>query len=273
MDPTAVSPSAGDEGAPGASGDSGDSGLRLVSAARYVVPLREGGSLPGVIEGDDQRLWVVKLRGAGQGPGALLAEVIAGKLALAAGLPMPELVLLRLPPRFGASDGDQEVNELLGASAGDNVGMAFLPQAIGYDPAARLPVDARLAAKIVAFDVLISNVDRTFRNPNLLWSGGALWLIDHGAALYWQHGWDGGMQNATARLPRLAEHVLLPLAGDLAAAADEVAAAMSDGVLAAAVAAVPEAWLGEGAPAGRRAAFVARLAARRQVLARLVANE
>lgn len=255
------------------------SSLRRVSAARYVTPLREGGSLPGVIEGDDQRLWVVKFRGAGQGAGALLAEIVAGQLATAIGLPMPELVLLSVPPRFGVSDGDPEVNDLLTASVGDNVGMEFLPQAIGYDPAARMAVDGELAARVVAFDVLMSNVDRTFRNPNLLWSGGKLWIIDHGAALYWQHGWDGGLVGATSKLPRLADHVLLPLAGDLTAAAAHVAATVTDEVLAAALAAVPDEWLAgpEGStgrdghvPAVRRGAFAARLRVRRDGLAGLV---
>ncbi len=249
--------------------------LRQVLATRYVVPLREGGSLPGVIEGDDHRLWVAKLRGAGQGAGALLAEIVAGKLARALGLPMPELVLLQLPPRFGVTDGDPEINHLLGASAGDNVGMAFLEQAIGYDPAARRPVDAELAAKIVAFDVLLANVDRTFRNPNLLWSGGALWLIDHGAAMYWQHSWDGNLTNATSPLPRYEEHVLLPLAGDVAAAAAQLVSAVDDGLLAAVLAAVPTAWLGLESPspeeaAARRGRFVERLRLRREALVGLV---
>lgn len=255
--------------------------LRTVTATRYVVPLREGGSLPGVLEGDDHRLWVAKFRGAGQGAGALLAEVVAGELARALDLPMPELVLLEVPPRFGITDGDPEINSLLAASSGDNVGVAFLPSSIGYDPAAKVAVDGELAATVLAFDVLISNVDRTFRNPNLLWSGGKLWIIDHGAALYWQHGWDGSLTHAAAPLPRLAEHVLLPHAGaheDLRRAAERVAAAITDDVLAAALAAVPPAWfldaeqqpLGEPEVAARRAAFAARLAARRQALGPLV---
>lgn len=254
--------------------------LRTVTATRYVVPLREGGSLPGVLEGDDRRLWVAKFRGAGQGAGALLAEVVAGELAKALALPMPELVLLEVPPRFGISDGDPEINSLLLASAGQNVGVEFLPQAIGFDPAAKIAVAGDLAATVLAFDVLISNVDRTFRNPNLLWSGGKLWIIDHGAALYWQHGWDGDLTHAAAPLPRLAEHVLLPHAEprQLQAAAERVAATLSDDVLAAALAEVPAAWfldreqqpLGEREVAARRAAFAARLAARRAQLGPLV---
>lgn len=252
-----------------------DGRLRRVLAARYVVPLREGGSLPGVLEGDDKKLWVGKFRGAGQGAGALLAEVVAGKLASALLLPIPEIVLLQLPPRFGITDGDPEINALLGASEGDNVGMAFLPQAIGYDPAAGIPVDERLAAKIVVFDVLISNVDRTFRNPNLLWSGGSLWIIDHGAALYWQHGWDGRTEGPPSRLPRMKEHVLLPVAGDLRDAAAEVVAGIDDSLLEEAFAAVPPPWFGAsyGDPDARRAAFVKRMRERRDALVGLVDNE
>jgi hypothetical protein len=237
-----------------------------------VVPLREGGSLPGVLEGDDRKLWVGKFRGAGQGAGALLAEVVAAKLASALSLPMPEIALLQLPPRFGITDGDPEINALLGASEGDNVGVAFLPQAIGYDPAARIPVDGTLAAKIVAFDVLISNVDRTFRNPNLLWSGGSLWIIDHGAALYWQHGWDGSPVGPPSRLPRMNEHVLLSVAGELRDAAFEVAECIDDSTLNAAFAAVPTAWfgVGDGEVDARRSAFVRRMRERRDALVGLV---
>ncbi|HVV88608.1 MAG TPA: HipA family kinase, partial [Kofleriaceae bacterium] len=247
-------------------------GLPRVLAARFVVALREGGSLPGVIEGDDGRLWVGKFRGAGQGAAALVAEVIGGELARALGLPMPAQVVLGVPPRFGITDGDPEVNELLARSPGDNLGVEFLPSAIGYDPAARAAVDAELAARVIAFDVLMGNVDRTFRNPNLLWSGGRLWLIDHGAALYWQHGWEGGTAGATAPLPRLAEHVLWPVAGDVAAAAAWLAEAAGDDALAAALALVPDAWLEVDDPPARRAAFVARLALRRAALGSLVVD-
>lgn len=240
-----------------------------------MVPLREGGSLPGVIEGDDRRLWVGKFRGAGQGAGALLAEVVAGKLAVALALPMPEMVCLQLPARFGITDGDPEINSLLGASEGDNFGLEFLPQAIGYDPAASIPLDGELAARIVAFDVLISNVDRTFRNPNLIWSGGSLWLIDHGAAFYWQHGWDGSLGGTASRLPRMKEHVLLPLADDVSAVAAEVRDAVTDEVLREALAAVPAAWFGVGAEEveARRAAFVEKLKVRRDSLVGLVSHE
>ena len=233
---------------------------------RYVVPLREGGSLPGVIAGDDGALWVGKFRGAGQGAAALAAEVIAGELARAAGLRVPELVVLALAKGFGATEGDGEIHDLLLASEGDNLGVAFLTGALGFDPACDR-IAPELAAKVVGFDVLVSNVDRTVRNPNILVVAGEPWFIDHGAALYWQHAWDGGVAGADAPLPRVAEHVLLPIAGDLGRAATELAAALSDAKLAGAVEATPDAWL-----AAPRAAYVARLALRRDALARIVAG-
>ncbi|MEZ4401827.1 MAG: HipA family kinase [Kofleriaceae bacterium] len=248
--------------------------LPTVAAARFVLALREGGSLPGLIEADDGRLWVVKFRGAGQGLGALVAEAIVGALATTLGLPMPALAILTIPPRFGITDGDPEVNDLLAASAGTNLAMAFIPGAIGYDASAGVAVDPTLAARILAFDVLVSNIDRSFRNPNLLLAGGRLWLIDHGAALYWQHHWDGSTANATARLPRLTEHVLAAVADDVVAAARWVAETADDAALTAALAVVPDEWLAADAEAAdtRRGAFVARLAARRAALPDLVAE-
>jgi hypothetical protein len=247
--------------------------LRRVAAARYVVPLREGGSLPGVIEGDDGRLWVGKFRGAGQGVAALIAEVIAGELARAAGFAVPELAVLELPAGFGKSDGDPEIHDLLVASAGENLAVAFLSGALGFEPGVD-SIDRELAARIVAFDVLVSNVDRTVKNPNLLVAGGRVWLIDHGAALYWQHAWDGGTAGATAPLPRLTEHALWPVAEDLVAAGRAVASALDDAALAAAAGAVPAGWLAAAAPDGgaeaRRAAYAARLAMRRDGLIALL---
>jgi hypothetical protein len=245
--------------------------LPRVDAARYVLPLREGGSLPAVIEGADGRMYVAKFRAAGQGPRALVAEVIGGELARAAGLRMPELVVLALAPGFGGTDGDPEIVSLLSASTGENLGLAFLSGALPFDPAARTPVDATLASTIVALDILISNVDRSARNPNLLWVGGELWLIDHGAALYWHHAWDGGTAGAEAPLPRVAEHVLWPWATDLAAAGATLAGRVDDAAIERAVAAVPDGWLADGGedPAARRRAYAARLAVRRDALPRL----
>ena len=232
-----------------------------VTATRYLVPLREGGSLPAVVEGDDGRLWVAKFRGAGQGALALVAEVIAAALGRGLGLPVPETRILALDAELGKNEADPEIRGLLVASAGDNLAVAFLPEALPFDPAAEPPPPG-LAARVVAFDAFLQNVDRTAKNPNLLWSGGQLWLIDHGTALYWQHAWDGGVTGAEAPFPRIADHVLLPWAEGVAAAAPWLVAGLGDAALAAAVAEVPDAWL-----ARPREAYVARLAARRDAAA------
>src|SRR3954464_11692764 len=162
--------------------------LRTVTATRYVTPLREGGSLPGIVEADDDGLYVLKFRGAGRGPRALAAEVVAGELARGLGLPVPELVLIELDPALGAAEPDPEIQELIAASAGINLGVGFLPGSLPYNPTE--PPDAALAADVVWLDALVTNVDRTPRNPNLLRWHGNLWLIDHGAALYAFHGSD-----------------------------------------------------------------------------------
>jgi hypothetical protein len=222
--------------------------LRTVTATRYVTPLREGGSLPGLVEGDDDGLYVVKFRGAGQGPKALAAEVVAGELARAAGLPVPEMVLVELDPTLGAAEPDPEIQELIAASAGLNLGVDFLPGALPYAPAQ--PPDPELAADVVWFDALITNVDRTPRNPNLLRWHGALWLIDHGASLYAFHGSDP-LARARAAFPAIREHVLLAAAGPIADA-DARLAERCDPDAAAAL--VPRAWA-NGLPYGE---FLAR---------------
>lgn len=228
--------------------------------------------MPALVDGDDGAGWVVKLRGAAQGPRALVAEVICGELARAVGLPMPPLAIVTLDAALGRTEADAEVRDLLLASAGDNLGMAFLPGAIAFDAAARSALPPGLAGRVVAFDILISNVDRTARNPNLLWSGGALWMIDHGAALYWHHApsWPPAIADAGPPLPRLVDHVLLPFAGRIDDAAAELAAAISDDAIAGALAAVPDDWLAASWPeresAGLRAAYQQRLTARRDAL-------
>ena len=167
------------------------SGLRRLTATRYVIALREGGSVPAVVEADDGALYVAKFRAAAQGGRVLAAELIVGELARAARMRVPELALIDIDAALGRSEPHQEIQELLVASAGVNLAMAYLSGAVGYDVAARRPVSGALASAIVALDVFAANVDRTARNPNLLWHGGELWLIDHGASLYWHHGWDG----------------------------------------------------------------------------------
>jgi hypothetical protein len=216
--------------------------VRTVSATRYVTPLREGGSLPGLVEADDEGLYVVKFRGAGQGTGALVAEVVGGELARALGLPVPELVLIELDPQIGVAEPDPEIQDLLVASAGVNLGIDFLPGALGFSPAAASAADPEFCANVVWFDGLLMNLDRTPRNPNLLTWHGRTWLIDHGAALYPQHS-DAGLA-ASARDPfrLIAEHVLLPGAGSIAEADARLAAVAAES-FDTAIDAVPSDWL------------------------------
>jgi hypothetical protein len=239
--------------------------LRTVVATRYVTPLREGGSLPAVVEGDDAGLYVLKFRGAGQGANALVAELIAGELARAAGLPVPEIVRVWLEADLARTEPDPEIQDLIRASAGLNLALDFLPGATMFDPVIDRP-DAELAASIVWLDALVSNVDRTARNPNLLMWHKRLWLIDHGAALYFHHA--GGDYAARSRDPftRLAEHVLLPFAASLADADARLAPRLTPQVLEAIVAQVPDGWLTSdpsyASPAQRRSAYVSYLTAR-----------
>jgi hypothetical protein len=232
--------------------------LRQVIATRYVTPLREGGSLPGVVEADDLGTYVVKFRGAGQGPKALVAEVISGELARRLGLPVPELVVADLDPVVARAEPDEEVQELIKASAGANLGMDFLPGALGYDPVAH-PVTAGLASAVLAFDAFVENVDRSWRNPNLLvWHGG-LWLIDHGATLYFHHNW-ARAASVVHRPYAWDDHVLKPYATELATAGPELAARLTPELLTRAVALVPDAWLED--PDADRVAYLDHLSAR-----------
>ncbi len=220
--------------------------VRQVTAVRYATPLREGGSLPGLMEGDDLGTWVVKFRGAGQGVKALVAEVIVGELARELGLAVPEIVVVDVDPELGRTEPDQEVQDLLRASAGLNLGMDYLPGSITYDPLA-VEVAARVAAQVLWLDALTLNVDRSWRNPNLLVWGGQLWLIDHGAALYPHHDWPSAGAAVARALPGVADHVLLgAAAADRAAfvAVDEEFSQRIDaGLLADVVGRVPPSWL------------------------------
>jgi hypothetical protein len=237
--------------------------LRSVAVTRYVTPLREGGSLPGLMEADDDGLYVVKFRAAGQGLKALIAEVIVGELARAAGLPVPELVLVELDPVLGRTEPDPEINELITASAGLNLGIDFLPGALEYNPARPGALSAERASEIVWFDAFTTNVDRTPRNPNLLVWHRETWLIDHGAALYQHHSDRDLVSRADEPFPLIAEHVLLPLASELPAADARLSAVFTDDVIASAVDLVPDEWLGPDADLLRvayRDYFHARLA-------------
>jgi hypothetical protein len=243
--------------------------LRKVAATRYVMPLREGGSLPGLVEADDDGLYVVKFRGAGQGIKSLVAEVIVGELARAAGLRTPELVLVQISPGLGATEPDPEINELISASAGTNCGVDFLPGALDYNPARPGNTDQHEASEIVWFDALTTNVDRTPRNPNLLVWHGRTWLIDHGAALYQHHAERDLVARAREEFPLIADHVLLPLATHLREADAHLVPLLTDTALAGAVAQVPDDWLGDAPDESRRRYidyFSARLAAPRVFL-------
>jgi hypothetical protein len=219
--------------------------VRTVRAARYVIPLREGSSVPALVEADDLGLYVVKLRGAGQGPKALIAELVAGELARAVGLAVPELVLVELDKAIADSEPDPELCLPLEKSAGVNLGLDYLPGSITFDPAASRPPDAETASRVVVFDAFVVNVDRTPRNPNILFWHARPWLIDHGAALYFHHGWGPDDPEEGARDPfaEVRQHVLLPWASSLASAAAHVGAAITDELIDRVTADIPATWL------------------------------
>lgn len=236
--------------------------LRSVNATRYVTPLREGGSLPGLMEADDLGTYVVKFTGAGQGRKALIAEIVAAGLARALGLPVPALVTVEVDPVLAANEPDEEVQALLRASPGRNLGVDFLPGALDLDAGA-FAVDPWFAGRVLWFDALIGNVDRSWRNPNMLLWHGAPYLIDHGASLTFHHSWGA---SATGAGYDAREHALLGCSPDVDAADAVLAPLVSEAVLAAAVAEVPDEWLagepGFGGTAEVRDAYVTRLAAR-----------
>ncbi|MFE4921519.1 HipA family kinase [Streptomyces sp. NPDC056661] len=215
--------------------------LTEVTATRYVTPLREGGSLPGIVEADNFGTYVMKFTGAGQGRKTLVAEVICGELGRRLGLRVPELVTIQLDPVIGLAEPDQEVQELLKASGGLNLGMDYLPGSIGFDPLA-YQVDSAEAGKIVWFDALINNVDRSWRNPNMLVWHGDVWLIDHGATMIWHHNWPGAQASA-AKPYNASDHVLAPFGPDITAATAELAPLVTEQLLAEVTAEVPDEWL------------------------------
>jgi len=237
--------------------------MRTVVATRYVTPLREGGSLPGLVEADDDGLYVVKFRGAGQGPRALVAEWIAGELGRAIGLTVPDLVAIEIDASLGDAEPDEEIHDLVRASDGLNLGMDFLPGALGFNRAAaseRGSVDPEFAADAVWLDALVTNPDRTVQNPNLLLWHGRLWLIDHGAALYIHHTWRDPGEHARRPFERIRDHVLLPFAGSIEAADSRHAGRIDRALLSDLVDALPDAWLPDDPRAGsageQRAAYV-----------------
>jgi hypothetical protein len=232
--------------------------LRTVKVTRYATPLREGGSLPAIVEADDDGLYVLKFRGAGHGEKALVAEVVAGELARAAGLPVPEIVVALLDQDLARTEPDPEIHALIHDSAGLNVALDYLPGSVNFDPVVHR-LDAGLASRIVWFDALVSNVDRTPRNTNMLMWHGAPWLIDHGSALYFHHapGWEREAERPRAPFERIRDHVLLKAATALPDADRTLATALTADVIADVLALVPDAWLGEttAAAAARRHAY------------------
>ncbi|HUG29636.1 MAG TPA: HipA family kinase [Candidatus Limnocylindria bacterium] len=243
--------------------------LRNVNATKYVTPLREGGSLPGLVEADDDGLYVVKFYGAAQGPRALVAEVVAGELGRALGLPVPELVLVHVDPALAGVEPDPWVGELLGRSPGINLGVDFLPGSMTFDPRADGRPDADLAASIVWFDALVTNTDRSARNPNILSWHRRLWLIDHGASLFIHHSWRDPNGHARRPLDTISQHLLLPYAASLGAAHDRLSPLVTRALLERVVALVPDAWLARAGPAlpiggpdEQRAAYVTYLLTR-----------
>ena len=250
--------------------------LRAVRATRYVTAFREGGSLPGLVEADDDGLYVVKFRGAGQGPRALVAEWLAGEIGRALGLLVPDLVAVDLAAEIADSEPHEEIHDLLVASVGRNIGLDFLPGSLTFNPAADDVPGADWAADVVWFDALVTNPDRSAKNPNMLVWHGRTWLIDHGAALYIHHTWRDPDEHARRAFERSAEHVLLPFAGSIVAADNRLARLVTPALLNELVAAIPDDWLPPdrviGDAGAQRQAYVSYLLTRLEARAAFVAE-
>ena len=221
--------------------------IRTITATEYVTPLREGGSLPAIVAGDDDGTYVLKFHGAGQGPRALIAELVSGELARVLGLPVPEIVFVDLDPRMAKTEPDPEIQDLLRRSEGLNLALDYLPGSITFDPLVPKPIadKPRLASSIVWFDALVGNVDRTAKNTNLLVWHRDLWMIDHGATLIFHHAWGDHLERARAPYKQLREHVLLPWATELREADAELAPKLTPEAIDGVLALIPEQWLGD----------------------------
>lgn len=216
--------------------------LRTIAATRYITPLREGGSLPAIVEADDDGLYVLKFVGAGQGPRALIAELVAGEIGRTLGLAVPEIVFARVDTELARTEPDTEIQDLIRASAGLNLALDYLPGSVTFDPSSFV-VDPELASRVVWFDAFVTNLDRTPRNTNLLVWHGKLWLIDHGAALYFHHDWRDHAARATSPFALVKDHVLLRFATRLADVDAPLAALLPPARLAEIVQRIPDAWL------------------------------
>jgi hypothetical protein len=241
--------------------------LRTVNATRYVTPLREGGSLPAIVEADDAGMYVLKFRGAGQGPKVLVAEIIVGELARAAGLPMPEIVLIELESDLARTEPDAEIQQLIRDSAGLNLAFDYLPGSVTFDPVADQP-DGELASRIVWLDAYTSNVDRTARNANMLMWHRKLWLIDHGAALYFHHGWADGADRSASPFTAIKDHILLRFADALEEADAAMTGLLTPELIGKVLSLVPDTWLASDSafatPALTRQAYIQHLTRRLQ---------
>jgi len=239
--------------------------IRTVNVVQYLQPLREGGSLPAIVKADDGFLYVLKFRGAGQGKKALISEFIGGELARAIGLKVPELVFMNLDASFSKTEPDEEIQDLLKFSVGLNLGLHFLSSAITYDPLVS-EVDALTASKVVLLDSLISNIDRTAKNTNLLKWNNELWIIDNGASLYFHHNWETWENHLPRTFPLIKDHVLLPKATNLSKASEEIKQRINSDTITEIISNIPEDWLlSEGdflSPDEMRAAYCAFLKAK-----------
>ncbi|MEO5683873.1 MAG: HipA family kinase [Chitinophagaceae bacterium] len=222
--------------------------IRTVHVTRYVTPLREGGSLPAIAEADDDFLYVIKFRGAGQAPKSLVAELIGGEIARALGLKIPEIVFAELDTAFGRTEPDEEIQDLLKASTGLNIALHYLSGSITFDPTVSF-IDPLLASQVVWLDCLITNVDRTYRNTNMLLWHKELWLIDHGASLYFHHAWQNWETQALRPFTHVKDHVLLPRATDLAVVDAKFRSILTEERIRSIVSLVPDEWLtGDASP-------------------------
>lgn len=239
--------------------------IREVNVIRYVLPLREGGSLPAIVDADDDFPYVIKFRGAGQGKKALIAELIGGELARAMGLKVPEIVFMELDDSFSKTEPDEEIQDLLRFSVGLNLGLHYLSGAITFDPVVS-EVDALSASKVVLLDALITNIDRTHRNTNMLIWNKELWLIDHGAALYFHHSWNNWQEHAQRGFAAVKDHVMLGFADSLQQAEDEIKNSVSKELIEDIISIIPQEWLEDQADplnhAEKRKAYVEFLSTR-----------
>ncbi len=217
--------------------------LRTVNVTRYVTPLREGGSLPAIVEADDDGLYVLKFRGAGQGPKALIAELVAGEIGRNLGLRVPEIVFMELDAALGRNEMDPEIQSLIKASAGQNLGLDFLPGSLAFDPAAPNTIEPELASAVVWFDAFVTNMDRTARNTNMLLWHKNIWLIDHGAALFFQHTWNDYLNRSRTPFALIKQHVLLQYASKIPEADAQLRPLLTPEKLKDILAQIPDAWL------------------------------